>query len=108
MSNYKKDMGNYIFEVGYDRHMDYIFVQVICKKTDKYLYSNLNDKDILFSSQIDFTYFDEKLLSLGFKIPEDLKAITMFDRFTEIKLNENLDNLSNLDRIDYKFLFDLE
>lgn len=89
MSKYIKVTENgLIIECGYDRPMDYVFVQVI--KNNEYLYSNINDFDIDFTSQIDFTYFDQKINSLGLEIPEDLKIKTLLDR---AKYLENLESI---------------
>lgn len=79
MSKYTEITKNgLIIEVGYDRPMDYVFVQVI--KNNDYLYSNLNDSDIDFTSQTDFSHFDEKIKTLGLEIPEELKIKTLLDR----------------------------
>lgn len=71
-----------ILEVGYDSQMDYVFVQVI--KNNDYLYSNLNDSEINFTCETDFTYFDKKMKTLGLEIPEELKVKTLQDRTTHI------------------------
>lgn len=79
MSKYTEITKNgLIIEVGYDRPMDYVFVQVI--KNNDYLYSNLNDSDIDFTFQTDFSHFDEKIKTLGLEIPEELKIKTLLDR----------------------------
>ncbi len=78
MSNYKIKSKNLIIECGYDRPMDYVFVQLI--KDDEYLYSNINDCDIDFTCQTDFTYFDEKLKEFQVEIPEELKVKVLKDR----------------------------
>lgn len=67
-----------ILEVGYDRPMDYVFVQVI--KNNDYLYSNLNDSEINFTCETDFSHFDKKMKTLGLEIPEELKIKTLLDR----------------------------
>ncbi len=107
MSNYKHTTENgIIIEVGFDRPMDYVFVQVI--KGDDYLYSNLDDHEIDCFKQIDFTYFDEKLKSLNIVIPEELKIKTLQDRakyldsldymLGQIKAGYNPDLVSEDDR----------
>ena len=77
-----------IIECGFDRPMDYVFVQVI--KDNDYLYSNLDDHEIDCFKQTDFTLFDEKLKSLSLEIPEDLKIKTLLDR---TKYLENLESI---------------
>jgi hypothetical protein len=77
-----------IIECGYDRPMDYVFVQVI--ENNDYLYSNLDDHEIDCFKQTDFTLFDEKLKSLSLEIPEDLKIKTLLDR---TKYLENLESI---------------
>ena len=77
-----------IIECGFDRPMDYVFVQVI--KDNDYLYSNLDDHEIDCIKQTDFTHFDEKLKSLGIEIPEDLKIKTLLDRAKYLKTLENI------------------
>ena len=77
-----------IIECGYDRPMDYVFVQVI--ENNDYLYSNLDDHEIDCFKQTDFTHFDEKLKSLGIEIPEDLKIKTLLDRAKYLKTLENI------------------
>ena len=89
MSKYIKVTENgLIIECGYDRPMDYVFVQVI--KDNDYLYSNLDDHEIDCFKQTDFTLFDEKLKSLSLEIPEDLKIKTLLDR---TKYLENLESI---------------
>jgi hypothetical protein len=84
MSRYTKKIGkNTIIELGYDKPMDYVFVQVI--KDGEYLYSNINDDEINFTMQIDFSHFDKKVRELGLEIPEDLKINTLNDRAAFLK-----------------------
>lgn len=79
MSKYIETLKNgLILEAGYDRPMDYVFVQVI--KNGEYLYSNINDSKIDFTSQIDFEHFDKKMSNLGIQIPEEIKIKTLLDR----------------------------
>lgn len=78
MSNYKIKSKNLIIECGYDRPMDYVFVQLI--KENEYLYSNINDCEIDFTCQTDFTYFDEKLKEFQVEIPEEFKVKVLKDR----------------------------
>lgn len=89
MSNYKhvRDDG-LIIECGYDRPMDYVFVQVI--KDNEYLYSNLDDCEINCFQQTDFTHFDEKLKEFNLEVPEDLKIKTLLDRAKYLKTLENI------------------
>ena len=79
MSRYTEKINeNTIIELGYDKQMDYVFVQVI--KDGEYLYSNINDESISFTLQTDFSHFDKKVKELGLEIPEDLKIKTLNDR----------------------------
>lgn len=89
MSNYKhiKDDG-LVIECGYDRPMDYVFVQII--KENEYLYSNLNDCAIDCFQQTDFTYFDEKLKEYNLEVPEEFKIKTLLDRAKYLKNLETL------------------
>ena len=87
MSNYKIKSQNLIIECGYDRPMDYVFVQLI--QNDEYLYSNLNDCDIDFTCQTDFTYFDKKLKKeFNVEVPEELKVKVLEDRAEFLDLLE--------------------
>lgn len=106
MSNYTHTADEITIEVGFEKSRDYIFVQVI--KGNDYLYSNLDDRDINYLNQIDFTYFDEKLKSLSIEIPEKLKIKTLQDRakyldsldpmLGQIKAGYNPDLVSEDDR----------
>ena len=60
MSRYTEKINeNTIIELGYDKPMDYVFVQVI--KDGEYLYSNINDDEVSFTLQTDFSHFDKRL-----------------------------------------------
>ena len=76
-----------ILEVGYDKPMDYIFVQVI--KNNNYLYSNINDYEIDFTCQTDFSHFDRKMKEMKIEIPEELKVKTLQDRANYISTLES-------------------
>lgn len=89
MSNYKHiNNDGLVIECGYDRPMDYVFVQVI--KDNEYLYSNLNDSEIDCFQQTDFTHFDEKLKEFNLEVPENLKIKTLLDRAKYLKTLENI------------------
>lgn len=91
MSRYTKRIDkNTIIELGYDKPMDYVFVQVI--KDGEYLYSNINDDEINFTMQNDFSHFDKKVSELGLEIPEDLKIKTLYDRAYFLKTIEKIPN----------------
>lgn len=91
MSKYTQRLGNdTTIEVGYDRQMDYVFVQVI--KNGEYLYSNIDDPNINFSLQNDFSHFDVEIRKLGLEIPEDLKVKALNDRADYFKSIESIPN----------------
>lgn len=91
MSKYIETLKNgLILEAGYDRPMDYVFVQVI--KNGEYLYSNINDSEIDFTCQTDFSHFDKKISKLGIQIPEELKIRVLLDRADFIKSLKKIPN----------------
>ncbi|MCT7563339.1 hypothetical protein ACOTWR_11675 [Aliarcobacter butzleri] len=91
MSRYTQQLNDKtIIELGYDKPMDYVFVQVI--KDGEYLYSNINDPEISFTLETDFRHFDVEVRKLGFEIPESLKVKTLEDRADYLETLEKEEN----------------
>lgn len=92
MSQYKHNTKNKTIIYGYDKQMDYIFIMLFNHK-DKMIYSNIDDRTIDFTSQIDFTYFEKILETFNVELPEEEKIKV---------LKERAEYLDTLETIDYQ------
>lgn len=63
---------NIILEIGYDRPCNYIFMQIIDKNEESYIYSNINDMEIDFINHRDIDYFINKAKNeFNIEIPKE-------------------------------------
>jgi hypothetical protein len=70
MSRYNEKVNNHLIEVGYDEQMDYIFMMI--HKDDEMIYSNVEDKRVMFTEHKDFTHFYKVLEEFNLNLPWSL------------------------------------